>query len=749
MTNKKLLILLILLLATSCLKQKPDKIDSLTYDPLSYQERLEACSKFKIDSALLHDDTLNFFKCSNWDENHRHLFTAIENISAESWNNLTGPINNAVITKKENRDNLFVAFKTIDSTGGLDALVNIVNSLNKQNFYSGLNSLATCWKDGNCREGRASDRSDLNIFLSIMNESSPVMNKIDMLTRSILLQKEKDKEIVKEILKQFSSMQFLEENLVEVVDHFLGNGQNTSLSFEFLDRLSSKHVTSRYLKTVNQKSFDELKNYVLRSPGISYKLTLVESLIEGKVECNQDITLNLSKRTSDLVVATKNETVEGNLDKYSSALADMKIADQLCPGVDGPYYHNVDKEYPVKLSELMMETLALLGDDTNFELAKNILKAIESEEPLKTIRYLNNPTIISIFNIVAKNREQVNAINNLLSQLHGEESWETVKRVEDALNELIKIVKKDELYRAISRVWNYFDKSEKQFFISFLLEHVKNYDSLYSITAFYYDVWSILKPEWETIVTSYTSKSEDSLLKMLFEISNQLKGEVVLEDFRSFFSKKNIFRILQALTQGLASSITVDRDLRLDEVEKEVSSFTNIKSIGPYVQEKINCLSEYTFSSSSLIGLASILSPACISTLSSFKDIKFTIKLSDLGSQIDREALGLTEDTKEFGFLDRYGLFSANSLTHFLKLFVSKEGIFSLEDSSRFLNLFRRVVQNKDIQNAIETTSSLGLRQKLEKDIKSVLSPIADSFLKVIQKESNSNIAELVMAYER
>lgn len=743
---KKLTLYILAALITSCFKQTPEKIESLTYDTNLYAERLEACSKVEIPAALLHKSTINFFGCTGWDTSHPKLFQALKNISEENWNSMTRPINSALIEEKESRDKLFSSIKTLDDSGGFDSIVEIVNSLNKQNFYTGLHAISSCLSGDKCREEKSLRRSDLRDFLSAINESHDVMPLVEKLLASILRQSDEDKSKVISILSEIARMKDFESHIVKILDDIFAEGEKASVSYQFLQNMSKGHIASSYLRKVDSSSLDQLKDYVLASPGLSFKLNLVQSLLENKIECEERITLNLKARTADLVKSTLELNIEKNLDAYAKSIAELKIADQICPGVDGPYSNHLDRTRSLKISDMLVETLALLSNKSNFQLSQKILEEIGTKDPVKIMAYLNNPAIVSLFELMSKNRASVDVINSILSEMNNEKSWDVILNTENVLGEIFLLLQKNKRYESLSRIWHFFNNEEKAFFVSFVFEHFKHAEKIYSVVGLYYDIWQIIKNKWSNILDEYYSKTDDQILAMISDISTNLKGEDVLEDFRSFFSKKNVFKILQTLTQGFLTNGTAQRDLNVEGWDNVSIPKDPFDSSGIDISSTtIACLNEFARASGGLSRLGAFVSSNCREVLSEFRDLKLALKFSDLGAVIDESHI---PKSVQFGFLDRYGAFSANSIAHFLRLYSDGERKINIESVIRLINILKNFHKDKGLNSARESlVNSMPTYSSFESDISILTFPFTKTFLETLNLTSNDKIAESVFRY--
>ncbi|RPJ79325.1 MAG: hypothetical protein EHM20_01745, partial [Alphaproteobacteria bacterium] len=159
-----LLLLSIYVFALSCQKQTSPDIFQEEAKGAREIERLDACSKVNFNKGvLLYKNTIDLFVCTKWDEEFPHMFQSLKTISAESWDHMMAPVDQAFIENQQRRDQVFKNIRDLDSKGGLDDLSYVITALNETNFFDTTKVLFACVEnplDSQCltRNGRIPEK---------------------------------------------------------------------------------------------------------------------------------------------------------------------------------------------------------------------------------------------------------------------------------------------------------------------------------------------------------------------------------------------------------------------------------------------------------------------------------------------------------------------------------------------------------------------------------------------------------------
>ena len=134
-----------ILMAGSCSKQSAPEIESIETRTREEQQRLEACSVVNFNNGLLeYRNVKNLFQCTKWDKEFPSLFQSINTVTADSWNHVFVPLNDAFLEGQENRNRTFKDIRDLDSVDGLDDLSHVITALNETNFFDSVKSMFKC-----------------------------------------------------------------------------------------------------------------------------------------------------------------------------------------------------------------------------------------------------------------------------------------------------------------------------------------------------------------------------------------------------------------------------------------------------------------------------------------------------------------------------------------------------------------------------------------------------------------------------
>ena len=162
-----LFILCAVLIAASCFKQEPKKIESS--NEIVQVERLDACTRMNLFSNLLdHENIKATFKCTQWNKSFPSLYSRIEQLPKNHWDHLLLPISIEILNKRENLKRLIAVSQELDNKGGLVDLGNVIGALSDTNFYDGLNNLFNC-NDDDCVGRQRVSKEDLFELIKIIS----------------------------------------------------------------------------------------------------------------------------------------------------------------------------------------------------------------------------------------------------------------------------------------------------------------------------------------------------------------------------------------------------------------------------------------------------------------------------------------------------------------------------------------------------------------------------------------------------
>jgi len=711
MITKKLHLFGILLIAiSSCFNQKSQNLDSIAYNKEEYRTRLESCKKFQISNALLHEQAIAFFECSDWNKVHPSLFGALSNIGTEPWDFFIKPINQSFLNERIERDRTLYLFNKLDKSGGFDYFTEVVKSLNKQNFYNGLFEITNCFQGKNCR----SDNELLNtetaswVRDSAMGGKDVIKILTDFLTQ-VSQQPNSTKNIVVEIIKGLNKIENIEDDFLTIVDSIFNQTQKDSSFINLLKKFSNQHILSSYLKDLDKQTFEDLLDYMTKPPGLSFKLDIVEGLLDSKIECNEDIIVSTSKRISDLIEKTKTANFHELFDSMTQSLAEVKIAQQTCPNLNGPFRNSIGNDGEILMTDMLVETLALINNEKNLKLTKILMSSFQDENAIQTIRSLNNKALKVGYEILSKNRSTFSEIIPLITSLFDNESWKSIRTIEELISLSLDRIANDDSFLKFRKIWNFFTKEEKKFFIEFVFAHIKSPEQLYSVLEFYSEIGKSIVGKWEELERQYTSEPIENVISYLNTIASNLRGELVLEDFRSFFSKKNVFKIIQVLTNGMEFDPVSSRPLAWELTNLDTTLFMTEPSDYKVTNRMLYCLGQISRDARGLTGWEWLFNSECRTELNLVKNFGQIRSVLEMTRDFDDHFAYTQNKEMQFGLLDQYGLFSSNSIGHFLRFLANDSGAISKDKFENIDLIIKSFWADKNLAESISKVSSLKL----------------------------------------
>lgn len=751
MTLKKCLLYgLLLTSVSSCFKQESQKVEGIAYNKDEYRSRLESCKKFQIDNALLHDQAISFFECSDWNKQHSKLFSSLKDIGPIAWNFFIKPINQNFIHERVERDRTLYLFNKLEKAGGFDYFTQIVKSLNKQNFYNGLYGLTSCFLNIECRDLATPLTMDNAEWVREIGINAKDIVKIstDLLTQ-VSQQNEETKKVVIEIAEKFNKIENKESDFLKITDSIFNQNQKSSSIINIIKKFSKEHVLSSYLKDLDKQTFEELLDYMTKPPGISFKLDIVEGLIDSKIECDEDILISTSKRISDLIEKIKIAPFSELFDNMTQSLAEVKIAQQICPLLNGPYRNSIGNDGEILMTDMLIETLALFNNEKNLKLTRILLSSFKNESALETIRSMNNPALRTGYEILSKNRAIFAEIIPLVSKLFDGESWKFIRTLEELISLTLDRINSDESFLVFKNIWNFFNKNEKKFFVEFAFAHLQEPSKLYPVIDFYAEIGKSVVTKWESLTEYYSNEDITKVVSYLNQISKYFKGEDVLEDFRNFFSTKNVFKIIQVLSNGMLFDPISTRPLDWEMAVLDTSLFSTESNDLNLSNRMLYCLGQISRDARGLTGWEWLFNSECRNELSfveSFGQIKSVLEITkdfDLYFGYD-----LNPEMK-LGLLDQYGIFSSNSFGHFIKFLSTNNGKIEKEKFNRLDTLVKMFLKDKELEESLLKVRTIKFKDTtLEQVAEPVLKKALRNLSFIMRELETSQIQSVLSIYE-
>jgi len=573
-----IILLSLFLVASSCQKQVSPDIARDEVRGAREIERLDACSKVNFNKGvLLYQNVGYLFVCLKWDIEFPHMFNSIKKISASSWDHLMAPIDQTFIANKKRRDRVFNYIHELDAKKGLDDLSYVLVALNETNFFDSIKVMFTCIDDpGNLicsgRTGRIPTKASLINILKIIDSNPETIDNFSTFVKSFVKAIEGKQEDIRQEVNKFRISPFYIPMRLKLVDSF-ANKVKSGFSDEDREFISKILLTGNQNGDVswiyqwvqdikmNRNIFRDLIEYpVLANPDFVLEFKGVKSLYDIGFSCslksttsaNDLIEFDLKTQLLNYANNIKASTQKAFFDYSSENLLGMKMSVEVCRELE-------KNKFNVNLNQVLVHFVEFLGEKKFYDLMKFLINQTTVKGDLdKTLSeniYLADFVTGEIFSsanglnstIISKTRDFYPLVFDIVKSLPPE--------AYSSLGEFtMSLFKGENDDRAIglANFWNFFSLEEKNFIFNFLDRHFDK-DIKYVLLFDFYtkfldelrDVQPILRDSW----IGDSHKEEMSYLTFQDILSN-FAGKEALLDFKRFFSRNQILKVLEVISNG-------------------------------------------------------------------------------------------------------------------------------------------------------------------------------------------------------
>ncbi len=579
----------LLVFALSCQKQKSPEIDSEKTSGTRELERLNACSKVNFNrGVLLYRNILDLFVCTKWDEQFPHMYQAMQKISADSWDHLMGPIDAAFISNQQRRDRVFKNIRELDALGGLDDLSYVIVALNETNFFDSTKAMFACVDnpaDSECasRKGRIPGKKSLKQIISLIDADPETINNLSTVIKLLVKALDGQKEELRSEINKFRASPLYIPLRLKMVDAIASKGQK-GLSEE--DRV----FTAKILQTVssdgetpwlytwvqdmkmNRDKFRDLLEYpVLINPQFVGEIKNLELAYDGGVTCsiksnsipNELIEFDFKSHFSEFVSIIKSRSYKDFYDYASANLVGLKVSTEICRELE-------NNRYNANFIKIITHLSEFLGEKKHYDLLKFLLSQTTAKgDPDKSFSenlYLFGVITGDVFSSVnALNTNIVSSTRNFYPHV-----FDIIKKLPpvaySSLGEFLAAVgqkENDQRFKGVADFWMFFTPEEKNFLFNFVDRHFDRDVDYVLLFDFYTkfldelkDVQPQLRDKWAA-----TDKDIDMSYLTLQDLLTQFAGRETLLDFKKFFSRDQIIRVLEVISNGTAINKAAKEEL--------------------------------------------------------------------------------------------------------------------------------------------------------------------------------------------
>ncbi len=556
------------LIASSCFKQEPKEIKNK--NEVVQVERLDACTRMNLFNNLLdHENIKATFKCTEWNKSFPNLYSKIDRIPHKDWNHLLLPVSIEVLNKRENLKRLIAVSQELDKKGGLVDLGNVIGALSDANFYDGLNSLFNCSSEA-CPEREALSKEEIyeliKIIVVLKDKNTEIHSLLAQAVQNLqllspgfakdfskVLKSDDFKAHRMEMLDLLVSVIAIEKNEFEIklIPKLLVSSESSSNSIWAW--LNSNNFTTDFLKDLIKFNEDH--------PNAINDLRSISQIKQQKLVCKNNESaaffINLEKHLKDLVEVFAIKDNE-EIGKYlENDLAQHQIASQACPNfkeIEVSLDRKVHKLSVLRLKKSLIEFIRIPGV---LSLIKSVSKTIHNEEGFTEQIIGDMLDKYSEKNYLGSLEKFVHIINDVSPDILDDYvrfiKGMPVKAFND-LSVVLTYILKDQNHKSwntLGKAWTFFNEQEKEFLFNYIDQHFTKNNNYIALFNYYLEIYTIAQPSLSNLIQSWILEEKiDSTYNSLKVVAKELNGEDVLSDFREFFSRQHLVKIIELFING-------------------------------------------------------------------------------------------------------------------------------------------------------------------------------------------------------
>lgn len=598
MSVKQSIIFLVITLffLTSCSKQDASGVKDTIFTGSQEISRLQACTRVNFSVKVLeHQNLIWMFDCLLWNKEFPEMYKSLKQVSAQSWNHIFLPLDQEYITNQARRDRFFQQIKILDSKGSLDDLGNVIVALNETNYFDSLNLMFECVNNpasSKCvaRKNHLISKKELKDILDVFKlNPTLVTNFASVLKNANTVMVGRQAQIRDEVRKFNGSKEFIAAR-VEFVDGFAEkilaglSIDDREFIAKFLMSKSRTNNTNWLHSWLNSSELtnDKFKSLLvyplITNPKLVQEVNAIKYYYDNGMVCtyrddqrvNESISFDFTATTNDYVGVLKNKGLQDFFDYTATTIAGMKMASEACQQV-------LENEFNVNFLTALNKLSRLLNEKKYYELFKYALwmtNETKLSSSFEKDQYLLNFLTTSLFkgmlsvnSSIYKNNEAFYPLAFNIAKDIDPTSYERLGSI------LLEISRKenDHIGQGLARFWDFYNLEEKNFLFRFVDRHFDQETNFVDLFEFYATVLEEYEAVGPVLYENYASdelKKEMSYVA-LAEIVGHLDGVAIQEDFKKFFTRDHILKILQILSSGM-------------QIPQEAQDHLNVKNTQNY-----------------------------------------------------------------------------------------------------------------------------------------------------------------------
>jgi hypothetical protein len=580
LTKHSFYLLLIILVAVtaSCAKQKSPSIASEEVKGAREIERLEACSKVNFNKGvLLYQNMRELFICTKWDEEFPSMFLSMSKVSAASWDHMMAPFDQAFIENRVRRDRVFGNIRELDSKNGLDDLSYVLVALNETNFFDSTKALFTCVEnplDPICqiRVGHIPSKKSLKNIIKVVGTSPESIENFSEFLKLFVNALGNHQEALRMEINKFRASPLYIPARLALVDSMADKAQAgfSNEDREFLSKILLTGAESNDVPWIytwvqnvkmNREKFRDLLEFpVLVNPDFVTEFRGLKKAYDDKFSCtfknttvpNDLIEFDFKTYVFNYATVVKDKDQEKFFEITSEHLLGMKISSEICKELE-------KNKYNVNLNQALVHFAQFMSSKPNFDLTKFLVNQTtvkgDPGQSLSENIYLADLIAGNLFssantlssNIISNTRDFYPIIFDIIKSLPPE-SYTNLGQFLEAFGRS----ENDGQFKGIADFWHFFTPEEKNFVFNFVDRHfdkTTNYVLLFDFYAKFLDELKEVQPVFKEKWMGSAESSEMSYLT-LQDIFSKFSGKETLLDFKKFFSRNQILKVLEVISKG-------------------------------------------------------------------------------------------------------------------------------------------------------------------------------------------------------
>lgn len=688
---KRAFSLTILLAALACQKQSVPEIEK-DFKTVEEQRRLETCSQVDLTNNILdHYNVQLLFTCMRWDKEFPALFESLTKVQRVNWNHMMMPINDAILKNHAVRDRFFRNIRDLDAKNGLDDLSFVLTALNETNFFDATKDLFDCVNDPSLekcekRQGRIPKKAELLKILDLMGMDTKALNYGSNFMKLLIEAYSNNKEPIREEVLKFIKVSDFIKFRLRLVDTLANKGmqgltgQDRTLLTKLLLVGNPETKTPWIHSWLHDERLDYDKfSYILTyafkaNPNVINDYRALEDIYYNGVNCNlvgvntdYGIDFNIPNQLNNYAQIIVNKGYDDLMHFFSKDIPGLMLLIPACPQlITNKYNSNVvttaNKAMNLVTTPVYYDLFKFIFSQTNLPYnPKN-----KFGENFYILDLISDPFFQDANSLGAEMIKHAPKILPLTYQI----IYDLDKQAFLDLGRFSDIAfqqKNDEILKGLALLWNFYTEEEKNFLFNFVDRHFENQTDYVALFTFYsrmiddsVDLVPALKKAWIE-----TDENRESSYLSLQDILSNLAGEKTLTDFKKFFSRNQIIKILEILSNGVQLNENAKQELKYIYTDNYVEAIKN----EPYdfkvllgsnkVPDKdyaslISCLDSFT-TGKTFYELARSISNDCKNIQSNYFGVRLYKWMGDFHRTF---VLQFPSNNPEESILDEEGLFS-------------------------------------------------------------------------------------------